>query len=466
MDTTFLGSPLSRRNVLRGISSGFGYLAFAGIAGKAAAAAQRSGALSPKQPHFAPKAKRVIFLCMNGAPSHVDLLDPKPALSKADGQTSPRGLNGFANLMGSPWRFSAHGKSGTEFSELLPNIASHADELCVIRSMQTDLPAHGPASIQLHTGSTQFIRPSIGAWSLYGLGSEAENLPGFINLSAPIANGGAQKYGSAFLPAVFQGTPIGNLGPFGKPIGELKIENAINSRLSAEQQRLQIDFIQALNQQRLRTDAVNPHIEGMIESLELGFRMQGEIPRLLDLSGEKPAMLERYGVGVEPTDFMGRQCLLARRFAEAGVRFIEVNHGDWDDHRGISQELPKHCREIDKPVSALLTDLHERGLLQDTLVIWGGEFGRTPHAQGNGRDHNAKGFSLWMTGGGIKGGITHGATDELGYEAVENPVHIHDWHATILHLLGLDHEQLTYRHAGRDFRLTDVKGRVIHDILA
>jgi hypothetical protein len=466
MDTTLRESPLSRRNVLRGISSGFGYLAFAGIAVNAAAAAERSGALSPKQPHFAPKAKRVIFLCMNGAPSHVDLLDPKPALSKADGQTSPRGLNGLAKLMGSPWRFSAHGKSGTEFSELLPNIASHADELCVIRSMQTDLPAHGPASIQLHTGSTQFIRPSIGAWSLYGLGSEAENLPGFINLSAPIANGGAQKYGSAFLPAVFQGTPIGNLGPFGKPIGELKIANAKNSRLSAEQQRLQIDFIQSLNQQRLRTDAVNPHIEGMIESLELGFRMQGEIPRLLDLSGEKPAMLERYGVGVEPTDFMGRQCLLARRFAEAGVRFIEVNHGDWDDHRGISQELPKHCREVDKPVSALLTDLHERGLLQETLVIWGGEFGRTPHAQGNGRDHNAKGFSLWMAGGGVKGGITHGATDELGYEAVERPVHIHDWHATILHLLGLDHEKLTYRHAGRDFRLTEVKGRVIHDIIA
>ena len=372
MDTTFRGSPLSRRNVLKGISSGFGYLAFAGIAAKAAAADQRSGALSPKQPHFAPKAKRVIFLCMNGAPSHVDLLDPKPALSKANGQTSPRGLTGFAKLMGSPWRFSARGKSGTEFSELLPNIGSHADELCVIRSMQTDLPTHGPASIQLHTGSTQFIRPSIGAWSLYGLGSEAENLPGFINLSAPIANGGAQKYGSAFLPAVFQGTPIGNLGPFGKVIGELKIENARNSRLSADQQRLQIDFIQSLNQQRLRADAVNPHIEGMIESLELGFRMQGEIPRLLDLTEEKPALLERYGVGIEPTDYMGRQCLLARRFAEAGVRFIEVNHGDWDDHRGIFQELPKHCSEIDKPVSALLTDLQERGLLQETLVIWGG----------------------------------------------------------------------------------------------
>jgi hypothetical protein len=465
MDTKFREPPVSRRNALKSISSGFGYLAFAGIAAKAAAADQRSGALSPKQPHFAPKAKRVIFLCMNGAPSHVDLLDPKPALSKANGQTSPRGLTGFAKLMGSPWRFSARGKSGTEFSELLPNIGSHADELCVIRSMQTDLPAHGPASIQLHTGSTQFIRPSIGAWSLYGLGSEAENLPGFINLSAPIANGGAQKYGSAFLPAVFQGTPIGNLGPFGKVIGELKIENARNSRLSADQQRLQIDFIQSLNQQRLRADAVNPHIEGMIESLELGFRMQGEIPRLLDLTEEKPALLERYGVGIEPTDYMGRQCLLARRFAEAGVRFIEVNHGDWDDHRGIFQELPKHCSEIDKPVSALLTDLQERGLLQETLVIWGGEFGRTPHAQGNGRDHNAKGFSLWMAGGGIKGGITHGATDELGYEAVENPVHIHDWHATILHLLGLDHEKLTYRHAGRDFRLTDVKGRVIHDII-
>ena len=413
-----------------------------------------------------PKAKRVIFLCMNGAPSHVDLLDPKPALAKADGQSSPRGLNASAKLMGSPWKFSAHGRGGIELSELLPNVAAHADNLCVIRSMQTDLPAHGPASIQMHTGSAQFIRPSLGAWSLYGLGSEAENLPGFINLSATVANGGAQKYGSAFLPAVFQGTPIGNLGPFGKPIGELEIENAVNPRLSAQQQRVQLDFIQSLNRRQLNQDSMNPHVEGMIESLELGFRMQGEIPRLLDLSSEKASVLERYGVGVEPTNFMGRQCLLARRFAEAGVRFIEVNHGDWDDHRAITEELPKHCREIDRPVAALLTDLSERGLLEETLVMWGGEFGRTPHAQGNGRDHNSKGFSMWMAGGGVKGGITYGSTDELGYEAVENPVHIHDWHATILHLLGLDHERLTYRHAGRDFRLTDVKGRVVHEIIA
>ena len=452
--------------MLKTLSSGFGYLAFADNIKNGSEAAPLEGPLAVKRPHFSPKAKRVIFLCMNGAPSHVDLLDHKPALARASGQISPRGLGAAAKLMPSPWKFSAHGKSGTEFSELLPNIASHADELCVIRSMHTDVPAHGPASIQMHTGSAQFIRPSLGAWTLYGLGSEAENLPGFINLSATIANGGAQKYGSAFLPAAFQGTPIGNLGPFGKPIGELKIENLRNSRLSTSEQRVQLDFIQSLNKQRLIEDAVNPHIDGMIQSLELGFRMQSEIPHLLDLSGEDQAMLERYGIGSDPTDFMGRQCLLARRFAEAGVRFIEVNHGDWDDHRGITEELPRHCREVDKPVSALLTDLRERGLLQDTLVIWGGEFGRTPHAQGNGRDHNSKGFSIWMAGGGIKGGITHGATDELGYEAVEKPVHIHDWHATVLHLLGLDHEKLTYRHAGRDFRLTDVKGQAIHEIIS
>ena len=450
--------------MLRTLSSGFGYLAFADLAQRAVA--RSTGPLAPKAPHFAAKAKRVIFLCMNGAPSHVDLLDPKPALTAADGKPSPRSPGGFTKLMGSPWKFSQHGQSGLEFSELLPEMAKHADELCVIRSMQTDLPAHGPASIQMHTGSLQFIRPSLGAWTLYGLGSESENLPGFINLSATSNNGGAQKYGSAFLPAIYQGTPIGTLGPFGRVVGELKVNNVANTKLNPSQQRSQLDLIQALNRERLARDVVNPQVEGLIESFELGFRMQSEAPSLLDLSGESEATKRLYGIGETETDFMGRQCLLARRFAEAGVRFIEVNHGDWDDHRDLHTELPKHTAAVDKPVAALLTDLRERGLLKDTLVIWGGEFGRTPHAQGSGRDHNNKGFSLWMAGGGIRGGQTYGATDELGYEAVENPVHIHDWHATILHLLGLDHEKLTYRYAGRDFRLTDVKGNVVHDLLA
>jgi len=450
--------------MLRTLSSGFGYLAFADLAQRAVA--RSSGPLSPKAPHFAAKAKRVIFLCMNGAPSHVDLLDPKPALTAADGKPSPRSPGGFTKLMGSPWKFSQHGQSGSEFSELLPEMAKHADELCVIRSMQTDLPAHGPASIQMHTGSLQFIRPSLGAWTLYGLGTESENLPGFINLSATSNNGGAQKYGSAFLPAIYQGTPIGALGPFGRVVGELKVNNVANAKLTPSQQRAQLDLIQALNQERLARDVANPQVEGLIESFELGFRMQSEVPSLLDLAGESEATKRLYGIGEPETDFMGRQCLLARRFAEAGVRFIEVNHGDWDDHRDLHTELPKHTAAVDKPVAALLTDLRERGLLKDTLVIWGGEFGRTPHAQGSGRDHNNKGFSLWMAGGGIRGGQTYGATDELGYEAVENPVHIHDWHATILHLLGLDHEKLTYRYAGRDFRLTDVKGNVVLDLLA
>jgi len=450
--------------MLRTLSSGFGYLAFADLAQRAVA--RSTGPLAPKAPHFAAKAKRVIFLCMNGAPSHVDLLDPKPALTAADGKPSPRSPGGFTKLMGSPWKFSQHGQSGSEFSELLPEMAKHADELCIIRSMQTDLPAHGPASIQMHTGSLQFIRPSLGAWTLYGLGTESENLPGFINLSATSNNGGAQKYGSAFLPAIYQGTPIGTLGPFGRVVGELKVNNVANTKLNPSQQRSQLDLIQALNRERLARDVVNPQVEGLIESFELGFRMQSEAPSLLDLSGESEATKRLYGIGETETDFMGRQCLLARRFAEAGVRFIEVNHGDWDDHRDLHTELPKHTAAVDKPVAALLTDLRERGLLKDTLVIWGGEFGRTPHAQGSGRDHNNKGFSLWMAGGGIRGGQTYGATDELGYEAVENPVHIHDWHATILHLLGLDHEKLTYRYAGRDFRLTDVKGNVVHDLLA
>ncbi len=450
--------------MLRTLSSGFGYLAFADLAQRAVA--RSTGPLAPKAPHFAAKAKRVIFLCMNGAPSHVDLLDPKPALTAADGKPSPRSPGGFTKLMGSPWKFSKHGQSGSEFSELLPEMAKHADEMCIIRSMQTDLPAHGPASIQMHTGSQQFIRPSLGAWTLYGLGTESENLPGFINLSATSNNGGAQKYGSAFLPAIYQGTPIGALGPFGRAVGELKVSNVANTKLNRSQQRAQLDLIQTLNQERLARDVANPQVEGLIESFELGFRMQSEVPSLLDLAGESDATKKLYGIGEAETDYMGRQCLLARRFAEAGVRFIEVNHGDWDDHRDLHTELPKHTSAVDKPVAALLTDLRERGLLKDTLVIWGGEFGRTPHAQGSGRDHNNKGFSLWMAGGGIRGGQTYGATDELGYEAVENPVHIHDWHATILHLLGLDHEKLTYRHAGRDFRLTDVKGNVVRDLLA
>ena len=459
--------------MLRSLSNGFGLLALAGIAQREAAASptpatssSTPSVLAARPSHFAPKARRVIFLCMNGAPSHVDLLDPKPRLSAANGQPSPRSNAKSVRLMGSPWKFSAHGQSGIPFSELLPEIASHADRLCVIRSMQTDLPAHGPASLQLHTGSAQFIRPSLGSWTLYGLGSESQNLPGFISLSPSAANGGAQKYGSAFLPAVFQGTPIGMLGPFGKPLGNLTINDTANPKLSHAQQRTQIDLIQALNRNQLQRDVAHPRIEAMIESFELAFRMQAQVPGLLDLNSESEATRLRYGIGSEPTDFMGRQCLLARRLAEAGVRFIEVNHGDWDDHRGLTDELPKHCREIDRPVAALLSDLHERGLLEDTLVLWGGEFGRTPHAQGSGRDHNAKGFSLWMAGGGIRGGITYGATDELGYEAVENPVPIADWHATILHLLGLHHERLTYRHAGREFRLTELKGQVVRDILA
>jgi hypothetical protein len=454
----------SRREALRSLANGFGYLAFASLAGQHAHA-QPGNSPSTRPPHFAPKAKRVIFLCMNGAPSHVDLLDPKPALTAAHGQTSPHSVSKNQRLMASPWKFQPGGQSGTPFSELLPHIGAHADEICVVRSMHTDNPAHGPASLQLHTGNARSPRPSLGAWTLYGLGSESQNLPGFITLSPPTANGGAQKFGSAFLPAIHQGTPIGLLGPFGKPLGNLHLQNTANPHLSKAQQRAQLDLLHSLNQNQLARDVANPSVEALIESFELAFRMQSEAD-LFNLDAESEATRQRYGIGSEPTDFMGRQCLLARRLAEAGVRFIEVNHGDWDDHRGLSEELPKHCREIDRPVAALLEDLRERSLLQDTLVLWGGEFGRTPHAQGNGRDHNAKGFSFWMAGGGIRGGMTYGATDELGYEAIENPVSIADWHATILHLLGLDHEHLTYRHAGREFRLTDLKGRVVRELLA
>jgi hypothetical protein len=475
----------SRREMLQTLWSGFGYLAFAGLATRLAAkeAAAAAGPLAPKAPHFPARAKHVIFLCMSGGPSHVDTFDYKPELQKNDGKSvANRNRGGYARLLASPWKFSQHGQSGLWISELFPEVAKHADDLCLIRSMKTDLPAHPQAFLQMHTGSFQFVRPSLGAWTLYGLGTLNENLPGFITLNPPLGNGGAQNYGSSFLPAIYQGTRIGAEGrafALGGRTPDAKLPNIANEQLSPRSQRAQIDFIQALNRERLQRDQVNPQVEGVIESYELAFRMQSAVPDVMDLTQESEATRKMYGIGdtggagggfgpgARGTDAFGRSCLLARRFIEAGVRFVEIGSGGWDQHRNLKNDHEARAASVDKPIAALLTDLKQRGLLKDTLVIWGGEFGRTPYAQGNdGRDHNNKGFTLWMAGGGVKGGLSYGATDEYGAEAVEHPVHIHDWHATILHLLGLDHEKLTYRHAGRDFRLTDVHGNVVKDILA
>jgi hypothetical protein len=465
---------LSRRDALRSVSSGFGYLAFAALADEQARAENKvagvaPGPLAPKAPHFPARAKRVIFLSMRGAPSHVDMFDYKPQLAKDDGKAGKFGRLRSAPLLASPWEFQQHGKSGLWMSELMPELAAHADDLCMLKGMHTDLPNHPQAQTQMHTGSFQFVRPSLGAWSLYGLGTESADLPGFVALNPQ--NGTAQHFGSAFLPAIFQAARFGAdaRGRGARRGGNQspQIPNIKNPQLDRELQRIQLDFVQQLNRSKLQRDAHQAGVEGAIESLELAFRMQDTLPGLMDLSGEPNETLELYGIGDGASDSFGRQCLLARRFAEAGVRFIELSHGNWDHHRNLANDLPARCNEIDKPIAGLLADLKRRSLLDDTLVIWAGEFGRTPHGQGgDGRDHNNKGYTTWMAGGGTRGGFSYGATDEYGYEAVEGKMHIHDWHATIMHLLGLDHEKLTYTHAGRPFRLTDVHGHVAKQILA
>jgi hypothetical protein len=417
---------------------------------------------------------------MEGGPSHLDTFDYKPKLSADDGKSPPRGRGGFGGgrLMGSPFKFAQRGKSGLWISDLFPEVSRHADKLCLLNAMHTDLPNHAQAYLQMHCGLFQFPRPSLGAWVLYGLGTTNENLPGFVTISPPQTNGGSANYAASFLPAVCQGTRIGRFGS-GEQVSNLK-----NPRRSMDAQRVQLDYVQELNRATAESLGENPEIEGLISSYELAFRMQGEMPKVMDLSKESSTTQKLYGIE-EPrgggsgrpgfgggfggatggSATFGRQCLLARRLIEAGVRFVEVTLGGWDHHRGIKEALTNHCTAIDKPIAGLLADLKERGLLDDTLVLWGGEFGRSPHGQGDGRDHNNKGYTMWMAGGGVKGGHVHGKTDDYGFEAVEGKVHVHDWHATILHLLGLDHEKLTYRYAGRDMRLTDVKGNVVKEVV-
>ncbi|MFT4638574.1 MAG: hypothetical protein ACI8T1_001895 [Verrucomicrobiales bacterium] len=469
--------PTTRRHMLQQVSCGFGGLALAGLCQDQARAANPLAS----QPGLIPaRAKRVIFVFMQGGPSQVDSFDYKPDLEKADGKDvdfvgvrfGTFGKKSQRKLMKPLWDFHQYGKSGRWVSDLFPEIGRHVDDLCFLHGLHTEGVAHGPSTLFLHTGATNLVRPSMGSWVSYGLGTENQNVPGFITINPADSKGGPRNYSNAFLPAVHQGTAIGSAGQSSK---KARFRNIVNTQLPRVVQDRQFALMQALNRaqqaRQASVSAADP-VDAMIESYELAWRMQMNAPGLTDLSSESPSTLAMYGIGDKVTDDFGRQCLLARRMAEEGVRFIQVNYSDesptprWDQHSNMPQHLT-HARATDKPVAGLLADLKARGLLEDTLVWWGGEFGRTPFSQnGDGRDHNPRGFTAWMAGGGVKPGFAYGATDELGDTAVDGRVHMHDLHATILHLLGLEHEKLTYRYAGRDFRLTDVHGHVVREILA
>jgi hypothetical protein len=448
----------SRRQMLKATSCGFGYLALAGLANQQARAASpgtHQNPLAPRATHFRPRAKRIIFLYMSGGPSQVDTFDYKPLLFRD---------NLADNLLRPPCTFSECGASRLPISDFFTHVQRHADELCVINSLTTDVPNHPQACLMLHTGDFRFPRPSMGSWLLYGLGTENQNLPGFITISPTDNHGGAQNYSNGFLPANYQALRIGDLRT---PVARARIDN-LTGTLPMPLQRRQLDLVQAYNQDLLTQQRVNTELEGVIDSYELAFRMQNTVPALMDLSREPLYTQALYGIGEgQRTDNFGRQCLMARRFVEAGVRFVEVCHGNWDMHSGLVRGLEPNIARVDRPIAGLLTDLKQRGLLDDTLVMWGGEFGRTPTKQGNnGRNHNVTGFTMWLAGGGVKRGTRIGATDETGARAVENSMHHHDLHATILHLMGLDHQRLTYRYGGRDYSLTDIHGRVVREILA
>lgn len=452
---------LTRRQFLNRVGLGLGALGLASMMDPLdLVGAEPTTPLAPRRPHFPGKAKAVIHIFAQGAPSHLDTWDPKPALTRLDGKTLGR-EGGVA--MGSPFRFSRYGKCGLEVSELFAKTAAHADDLAVIRSMYTDIPAHDVATTFMNTGSVRITKPSLGSWTVYGLGSENQNLPGFISLrGSRLPVGGAGNYGSAFLPGVYQGTSVNTTA---QNVQQM-IQNIRNAYVTKAEQRRQLDFVHQLNElhaQNLQRDAA---LESRLETAEIAFRMQAEATDVFDLNKEPADVRAAYGNTPQ-----GRQLLLARRLVERGVRFVQVWHDGWDHHQDLEDRITEKAGEIDQPLAALLADLKLRGLLDSTLVIWGGEFGRKPTRDRNGgdnpgRDHNAKAFSLVLAGGGIKGGITHGASDEFGAEAVQDKVHIHDLHATVLHCLGFDHTKLTYRYNGRDFRLTDVAGNVVRPLLA
>lgn len=458
---------VSRRELLARSGCGFGTIALSALL-TADEAERAANPYAIRMPHHAAKAKRVIFLYMPGGPSHVDLFDPKPRLATDNGQPLPfekpklqRTKTG--NLLASPWKFTQHGDSGIEVSELLPHVAGRIDDICVIRSMVADNINHTGAALQMCTGEQAFSRPSMGSWLTYGLGTENQNLPGFVVVCPAAVFQGAQLWASSFLPSAYQGTLIRDL--------KSPIANLSDPSRSLERQRAKLNALRELNELHKRDRTFDSQLDARIASFELAFRMQREAPEAFDLSQESEAIQKLYGTDQPATEMFGRQCLLARRLLERGVRFVHVfdapQNNAWDQHSGLRENLPKRCQAVDQPIAALLTDLKSRGLLEDTLVWWGGEFGRTPTAEGNnGREHHPFGFTMWLAGGGIRGGMVHGATDEFGWHSVQDKVHVHDLHATILHLLGFDHERLTYRHGGRDYRLTDVHGSVVREILA
>jgi hypothetical protein len=464
----------SRRELLRSAACGFASLAALDLC--TAQGRDVESFLAMKPPMFAPRAKRVIFIFMAGGPSHVDTFDYKPDLVKRNDseieftgvRSGDFGTRTKRKLMQSLWQFSQHGECGRYVSALFPEMARQVDRLCFIHSMHTEGVAHGPATLFLHTGATNLVRPSVGSWVTYGLGSENANLPAFVTISPPDSNGGVRNYSNAFLPAIYQGTALGRAG---LSAAEARFRNTDHPYATESLRDNQFALLQRLNQAQRERDPGRDMIDASIESFELAYRMQSHAPELTDLSHETNATLQMYGIDQPATRDFGCQCLLARRLAESGVRYIQVNYANespnprWDQH----SDMPKHeehALAIDRPCAALIEDLAQRGLLEDTLVWWGGEFGRTPFSQGsNGRDHNPKGFTVWLAGGGVKPGFAFGETDEIGLFAVQDKVHMHDLHATVLHLMGLDHERLTFQHSGRNFRLTDVDGRVVHEVL-
>ena len=469
---------LNRRQILQQSGLGFGSLALAALLGREGshAADLAAGSLGPRPPHFAPQAQAVIFLFMYGGPSHVDLFDPKPALAKWHGQAIPvwKSEDAFMGsktkniAMASPYRFARHGQSGMEIAETYPHLSAHADSLCVIRSMHADSNNHGPALFQMNSGFVQAGRPSMGSWITYGLGSESDNLPAFVVLldhqGAPV--NGALNWSSGFMPAAYQGVPFRSSG---KPIAYLAPPSSVSDR----RQRARLDLLQEWNQQFASENPGEDRLQARISAYELAYRMQMSATECTDLTQESAATHRLYGLDQKVTAHFGRNCLLARRLIERGVRFVQLYSGGndgpsaWDAHDDLKKNHDLHCLETDRPIAGLISDLKQRGLLDSTLVVWGGEFGRSPVAEnGKGRDHHPKGFTMWMCGGGIRGGTIHGATDDFGYAAIEKRVSVPDLHATILHQLGLQHEQLTFNHTGRDYRLTDVSGRVVKEIIA
>ncbi|MCR9296056.1 MAG: DUF1501 domain-containing protein [bacterium] len=464
---------LSRRQLMAQSACGFGSLAALATFGRIA---QGDAGQGLSQLHHAARAKRVIFLFMQGGVSQVDSFDYKPQLQTEHGreltfddarQLAKTGKRTKQRLMKSPWKFQQYGETGKWVSELFPETARHVDDLCFLHGMHTEGVAHGPATLFLHCGATNFIRPSFGSWVLYGLGPENQDLPGFVTIAPSVGNGGPRNYGAAFLPPKYQGTKIGSIGS-----ERLEIDS-LTRDLPMQQQQQQMELLQELNSQQIaRRQHRDLELDAAVESLQLAWRMQQVGPEVLDLSGESATTLAEYGIDHPVTRDYGQKCLLARRLCEAGVRFIQVNYGDnsanpaWDQHSNLPKHA-NHAQAVDRPISALLADLKQRGLLEDTIVWWGGEFGRTPYAQdnGTGRDHNPGGFTVWLAGGGFKPGLSYGETDEFGFQAIRGKVHMHDLHATMLHQLGIDHERLTFEHAGRDFRLTDVYGRVISDVI-